>query len=115
MKRFTIAAVTLAALTVVPAVTAEAATRVDALTAGSVAKVKMVDGLTFRPRTIHIARGDVVKWVNKDNITHTTTSSSWDSGNLAPGDRFKRRFRRAGTFNYHCSIHSSMTGRVVVG
>jgi len=115
MKRFTIAAVTLAALTLVPAVAAGTTTRVDALAAGSVTRVKMVDGLAFRPRTIHIARGDVVKWVNKDNITHTTTSSSWDSDNVAPGDRFKRRFRRAGTFNYHCSIHSSMTGTVVVG
>jgi plastocyanin len=115
MKRFTIAAVTLAALTLAPPLTAGATTRVDALAGGSVTRVKMVDGLAFRPRTIHIARGDVVKWVNKDNITHTTTSSSWDSGNVAPGDKFKRRFRRAGTFNYRCSIHSSMTGTVVVG
>ena len=115
MKRFTIAAVTLAALTLVPAVTAGATTHADARAAGSVARVKMVDGLAFRPRTIHIARGDVVKWVNRDNITHTSTSSSWDSGSVAPGDRFKRRFRRAGTFNYHCSIHSSMTGTIVVG
>ena len=115
MKRFTIVAVTLAALTLVPAATAAATTRAEALAAGTVARVKIVDGPAFRPQTIHIARGDVVKWVNKDNITHTSTSSSWDSGNIAPGARFKHRFRRAGTFSYRCSIHPTMTGTVVVG
>jgi plastocyanin len=114
MKRFTIAAVTLAALTFVPAVSAHAATRVDAIAAGTVAKVKMVDGLAFQPRSITISRGTTVKWVNRDNITHTSTSSSWNSGNVAPGTSFRHRFRRAGTFNYHCSIHSSMTGTIVV-
>ena len=114
MKRFTIAAVTLAALTLLPTASAHATTRVDALAAGSVAKVKMVDGLAFRPRTITISRGTTVKWVNRDNVTHTSTSSTWNSGNVAPGTSFRRRFRRAGTFNYHCSIHSGMTGAVVV-
>jgi plastocyanin len=116
MRRFAIAAFTVAAVTFVPAVAASATTRTDpAVAAGSVTRVKMVDGPAFRPQTVHIARGDVVKWVNRDDITHTTTSSSWDSGNLAPGERFKRRFRRAGSFSYHCSIHPNMTGTVVVG
>ena len=116
MKRFAIAAVFVAAIVLVPAVSASATTRTDpAVTAGSVTRVKMADGLQFRPGTVHIARGDVVKWVNRDDLTHTSTSSSWNSGNVAPGDSFRRRFRRAGTFRYHCSIHPSMTGTVVVG
>ena len=115
MKRLAIAAVTITVLTLVPAAPASAGTRTDPLAAGSIARVKMADGNVFRPRTVNIARGDVVKWVNRDNVSHTSTSSSWNSGNVAPGDSFRRRFRRAGTFRYHCSIHPSMTGRVVVG
>ena len=115
MKRFTIAAATIAALTLVPAGSVAAGTRTEAVAAGNVNRVKMADGLTFRPQTIRIARGDVVKWVNRDNVTHTSTSSSWDSGRVAPGDSFRRRFRRAGTFNYRCTIHPTMTGTVIVG
>ena len=114
MKRFAIAAVTLAALTLVPAASAAETSRTDPVAAGSVTRVKMADGLVFRPRTVTIARGTVVKWVNRDNVSHTSTSSSWNSGTVAPGESFRRRFRRAGTFNYHCSIHASMTGTVVV-
>ena len=79
----------------------------------TVSKVRIVD-FSFRPSSITISRGDVVKWRNRGDTTHTTTSSSWDSGRLAPGDSFRHRFRRAGTFSYHCSIHPQMTGTIVV-
>ena len=79
-------------------------------------RVKMLDGTRnqFRPARITIARGDVVKWRNRGDLTHTTTSNSWDSGRVSPGDSFRRRFRRSGTFTYHCSIHPEMTGTIVV-
>jgi plastocyanin len=115
MKRLAIAAVTITVLTLAPAPSASAGPRTDPVAAGSIARVKMADGNLFRPRTVSIARGDVVKWVNRDNVSHTSTGSGWDSGNVAPGDSFRRRFRRAGTFRYRCSIHPSMTGTVVVG
>ena len=114
MKRFAFVAVTLAALTLVPATTVGATTGTDPVAAGSVTRVKMADGLVFRPATVTIARGSVVKWVNRDNVSHTSTSSSWNSGTVAPGESFRRRFRRAGTFRYHCTFHASMTGTVVV-
>ena len=78
-------------------------------------RVRMVDGNVFRPGRITIARGDRVRWVNRDDVTHTTTSNDglWNQ-TLAPGERFARRFRRAGTFRYHCMIHSGMTGQIIV-
>ena len=76
-------------------------------------RVRIVDN-RFRRASISIERGTVVKWVNRGSNTHTSTSNSWDSGNLLPGDHFKRRFRRRGTFSYHCSIHSNMHGTVTV-
>jgi len=33
---------------------------------------------------------------------------------LLPGASFSRRFDRPGTYEYHCSVHPYMTGRVVV-
>jgi plastocyanin len=78
-------------------------------------RVRMVDGNRFRPANLQIDRGTRVRWINRDNVTHTTTSNDgrWDR-RLAPGERFTRRFRRAGEFPYRCTIHVGMTGRIVV-
>ena len=54
--------------------------------ATQVARVRIVDN-AFRPRNLTIARGDVVRWVNRGSRTHTTTSNTgaWDSARLSPG------------------------------
>jgi plastocyanin len=48
---------------------------------------------------------------------HTTTadSSGWNSGPIQPGQNSGAvYFGAVGTFTYHCSIHPTMTGTVVV-
>ena len=82
----------------------------------STTTVKIVD-FAFRPQKLSVTKGTRVKWVNKDSVSHTTTANrgQWDSGTLASGDAFSRTFKKAGTFRYHCSLHSSMVGKVVVG
>ena len=113
--RVAVVAATAIAL-VVPAAAAEA--QVDPRGVGplgTIQRVRMVDGNRFRPPTLTVARGTRVRWVNRDNVSHTTTSNTgiWDS-TLSPGERFARRFRRAGEFNYRCTIHTGMSGRIVV-
>lgn len=78
-------------------------------------RVRMVDDL-FRPRTASVARGTVIKWVNRGDNPHTTTSRTglWNK-TLAPGESYSRRFRKAGTFRYHCVFHDDMIGKIVVG
>jgi plastocyanin len=78
-------------------------------------RVKIVD-FAFRPGTLTIAKGTRVKWTNKGAVTHTSTSNKgvWDSGLIAPGDSFSRVFKKAGTFKYHCTIHPTMTAKIVV-
>ncbi len=78
-------------------------------------RIRMRDNV-FRPRSVTIQRGTRVRWVNRGNNPHTTTSDRglWDSGILEPGESFTRRFRRAGTFRYHCEIHPGMTATIVV-
>lgn len=104
----------------VPGIAAGPAARSDgtgqAVGTPTVRIVKMLDRdrNLFRPGTITIARGDSIKWVNRGDLTHTSTSNAWSSGSVRPDESFKRRFRRAGTFRYHCVIHPEMTGTVIV-
>lgn len=110
LRRHVGAIVSLAVL--VPAAPAVA---VEPSGTAEVVKVKIVDN-RFRGGSITIDRGTVVKWRNRGDNTHTTTSDSgvWDSGNLVSGERFRRKFRRVGTFEYHCSIHPTMQGTITV-
>jgi LPXTG-motif cell wall-anchored protein len=71
---------------------------------------------SFSPSTITINVGDTVVWTNNGPSAHTTTSNSgaWDSGVLADGASFSHTFNSAASFPYHCDIHPTMTGTVVV-
>ncbi len=71
----------------------------------------------FTPNPIQIKVGDSVTWMNSGSITHTSTSDTgaWDTGPIASGATSSAvSFNTAGTFAYHCSIHPSMTGTVIV-
>jgi plastocyanin len=76
----------------------------------------IIQSMAFIPQTLTITVNSTVKWKNLDGITHTVTSdnASWDSGNIAAGKTFKFTFTATGTFNYHCTIHPSMTGTIIV-
>jgi plastocyanin len=73
--------------------------------------------MAFTPGSLSVSVGTTVKWTNNDGVTHTVTAndgSSFDSGPIAAGASFSFKFMTAGTFNYHCTIHSGMTGTIVV-
>ena len=65
---------------------------------------------------ITVAAGTEVTITNEDGATHTWTSRDglWDSGNLGGGDTFSFTFAEAGTFDFFCAIHGSMTGSITV-
>ncbi len=73
-------------------------------------------GSRFEPATLNVAAGTTIRWFNDDALPHTVTAadSSWDSGNLAPGGAFERRFDSPGTYAYLCRYHPGMTGTIVV-
>jgi plastocyanin len=74
-----------------------------------------IAGFAFSPATVTISMGDSVTWTNQDGTAHTATASgTFDSGNLAGGASYTATFSTAGTYDYLCSIHPTMTGRVVV-
>src|SRR5437868_6998928 len=71
----------------------------------------------YDPATINISVGDTVHWTNSGKEAHTVTSEGgvWDSGKIEAGASFDLVFSTAGTYNYYCTIHPRMRGRVVVG
>jgi plastocyanin len=61
--------------------------------------------------------------MNNDNTAHTVTEGNpsgntppngFDSGILAPGERFTHTFDTAGIIQYYCTLHPTMMGKVVV-
>lgn len=79
-----------------------------------------IQNFAFNPSPLNVPVGATVTWTNSDGAAHTTTSDSgsgvsWDSGALSNGAHFSFTFTQAGTYTYHCAIHSYMHGTIVVG
>ena len=70
----------------------------------------------FTPAEVTIAPGENVTWINDDGAPHGLEYNDGVKGMdlLLPGASFSRRFDRTGTYDYNCSVHPYMTGRVVV-
>jgi plastocyanin len=75
-----------------------------------------IQNLAFSPSTITVSVNTTVIWTNFDQVAHTVTSDTglFDSGNIASSNTYSFKFTSAGTFTYHCKIHPSMTGTVIV-
>ena len=76
-----------------------------------------IKNFAFIPSTITIPKGTTVIWVQYDIAPHTVTSSSgmgFDSGPLSQGDTFSWTFKNTGIFDYVCSIHPNMVGKIIV-
>jgi plastocyanin len=61
--------------------------------------------------------GQRFQWRNADTLVHTATGDggSFDTGPIAPGSTSgPRTLGVPGTVTYHCSIHPSMVGQLVV-
>jgi plastocyanin len=91
-----------------------AATPAEGGTAGSGGNVVAMAGLKFQPGTLTVAKGTTVVFDNDDTAPHTVTARSGgtDSGVIDPGKRFS--LVAASSFDYFCSIHPSMTAKLVV-
>ena len=73
---------------------------------------------TWKKVHTYIGKGDSVRWKNPDSETHDLTAygGGWTvKEQLAPGDTYKKRFRKKGTFRYRCVIHSGIVGGACKG
>ena len=78
-----------------------------------------IRNMMFTPSQITVAKGGTVTWTNNDSTTHTVEAdlSNNDgpaSGDIPPGGSYSFTFNKTGSFQYHCSIHPSMRGTIVV-
>jgi len=80
---------------------------------GSGATVKVADN-KFVAKTVHVSKGAVVTWKWTGHNPHNVTFGGFASSTVTSG-KFKHRFKKRGTFRYRCTIHTGMTGKVVVG
>jgi plastocyanin len=125
MRRLSVSALAVAALvafagcssgsTAAPASAPAAASSAASAPAGGSAAVAIKD-FAFNPPTTQAKVGDSITWTNQDSTAHTVTldDKSVDSGNVAPGATFSHAFTTAGTFTYHCQIHTQMKGTITV-
>lgn len=75
-----------------------------------------IQKMAFEEQNVTVTVGTTVTWTNRDSLPHTVSSDTgaFDSGNLSNGQSFSFTFSEEGTYTYHCALHPSMTGTVVV-
>jgi plastocyanin len=69
------------------------------------------------PKTVGLADGGGVRWVNGDNTTHQMMSDNGafpTSDLIRPGETYSITLRTAGTYHFHCAIHPNMVGTITV-
>jgi plastocyanin len=75
-----------------------------------------IDNFAFAPKELTVKARTTVEWINKDDTPHTATSDvdAFSSPILDTNETFQRTFQEPGRFPYHCKLHPTMTGVVVV-
>ena len=75
-----------------------------------------IDNFTFSPATLTVTAGTTVTWINGDDIPHAiaATDRSFRSKTLDTDDRFSFVFRMPGAYDYFCTLHPHMVGKIIV-
>ena len=108
LRKLSVAAVAASLATAVAVVPAQA---------GST-KTVSVKNNAFSPGSVSIKKGGKVTWKwTQGGVPHNVTPASGAGGSATSskkGFTFTKTFSKAGTFKYHCTIHSSMKMTVKV-
>lgn len=77
-----------------------------------------IKGSVFNPIMLTVKAGEKIKVTNRDGVRHSLTSSdgkSFDTGLLAAGDAAEVVApTKPGTYPFHCTVHASMKGNLIV-
>lgn len=73
----------------------------------------------FAPADLHVKVGTSVTWKNESTQSHDVSltgaaGGGWTSGLLGPNASAIRAFSVPGQYDYTCSLHAVMRGRIVV-
>ena len=75
-----------------------------------------IDNFHYSPPTLVVAPGTTVTWTNDDDSPHSVREKDgkFKSAALDTDDKFSQTFTAPGEYEYFCSIHPYMTGKIVV-
>ncbi|MBU2503525.1 MAG: cupredoxin domain-containing protein [Nanoarchaeota archaeon] len=76
-----------------------------------------IENSEFNPSELIISINNTVIWTNMDSVVHTITfdlEGEFGFPGLSPGGTYSKTFDSKGTYSYHCEIHPSMKGTIVV-
>jgi plastocyanin len=75
----------------------------------------LIENYSFKPAELKIKAGETATWKEMDVMEHTVLGDGGiESPVLKQGDEYKFTFQNKGEFNYHCSIHPNMKGKIIV-
>jgi plastocyanin len=95
----------------------------------SVINVSIVQGASaltdkaYQPNPVIVKVGNAIMWINHDSAVHTVTEENpasdvpqngFDSGLLTQGQIFRHSFDKQAVVEYHCSLHPTMLGKIIV-
>lgn len=83
-------------------------------TAGAGGATITIISFAFQPNTVEMALGGTVTFTVASGSHTTTSTGNWDSGGLGEGGSFSFTPTAAGTYEFFCSFHPSMTGTLTV-
>lgn len=73
-----------------------------------------IESFAFKPVVLTVPAGTTVVWTNNDSVAHNIKSTDFNSNSLLKGETFSFKFDKAGTYDYSCGIHPTMTGKIIV-
>ncbi len=90
-----------------------AAALAPAMAAPAIHKV-VIEAMRFSPARLEVKAGDTVVWVNADPFAHDVAASGLRSGPIPAGGRWTWKAARRASYAYHCELHPTMQGELIV-
>jgi plastocyanin len=118
-----LAACSSSAATTAPSAAASAAPSIEAPAAAACSQTAdagqvavAIEGFAFGPADIQAKAGEIIAFTNGDSTPHTATldDGSCSTGTISNGGTDGLVFNVAGTYPFHCRIHSNIKGTITI-
>ena len=75
-----------------------------------------IQDFNYLPPSLTVPVGTTVRWINRDEETHTVTSTAgaFGSAGLDLKEEYAHTFTAPGVYPYACDLHPQMHGSIVV-